>query len=82
MGPDISACFGRSVLNQQRRAISKQLLRALECLHNLRIVHSDMNPGNLHLSLTQPIKSPSVKGKYMSTRVAGNPYVPQRIYED
>lgn len=83
MGPDV-ARFERSVPDPWRKAVSKQLLTALNYLHEMGVVHSDTNPGNLHFSLTQPIESPSVKGRSMSTRIDGNrdQGVPTRIYED
>ena len=84
MGPDVAACFDRSVPYSQARSIGKQLLTGLQCLHDLGIAQSDANPGNQLLSPTHPIENPSEGGKSMSTRSDGkwNPHTPQRIYED
>ncbi|KAF2764114.1 kinase-like protein [Teratosphaeria nubilosa] len=59
MGPDIAACAERSLPYWQRRSISKSLLLALQCLHDLKLAHDDTNPGNALLSLTHPIEEPS-----------------------
>lgn len=84
MGPDVQACFERSIPYWQGRSIVKQLLRALRCLHDLEIAHSDTNPGNLLLSLTRRIEDLTVGGRSMSTRTEGkcNPHAPEKIYED
>lgn len=84
MGPDVSACFERSIPYRQGRSIGKQLLMALRCLHDLKIAHSDTNPGNLLVSLTHPIENLSVGGRSISTGIDGkrNLCAPEYIHED
>jgi len=84
MGPDIVACFGRSIPDQHRRSIGRQFLSAQECIHDLGVVHSDMNPGNLHFSVTQAVDDLSLEAQSMSMPVDGqrNPRAPRHSYED
>jgi serine/threonine protein kinase len=84
MGPDVAACFERSIPHWQRRSIVKQLLTALQRLHDLGMAHSDTNPGNLLLSLAHPIENLPGEGKSVSTRIEGerNPCAPEFIHED
>lgn len=85
MGPAVAACYDpdcNPIPHRQAKSICKQLLTALKCLHDLEIAHSDLNPGNLLLSLTIPIQRPSSGGKCLPTGVKGNPQIPERIYEN
>jgi serine/threonine-protein kinase SRPK3 len=85
MGPAVAACYdpdSNPIPAWQAKLICKQLLTALNCLHDLGIAHSDSNPGNLLLSLTFPIHDPSSGGKSWPTGVEGNPRIPERIYEN
>jgi len=84
MGPDVVTFFERSIPYWQGRSTVKQLLTALQCLHNLQITHSDTNPGNLLLSLTHPIETSSGGGQSVSMRIQGkrDPRAPENIYED
>jgi serine/threonine protein kinase len=85
MGPAVEACYDpdyNPIPAKQAKSICNQLLTALKCLHNLGIAHSDLNPGNLLLSLTKSIQQPSSGGKCLSTGVEGNPQIPERIYEN
>lgn len=85
MGPAVAACYDpdcNPIRAWQAKSICKELLTALKCLHDLGIAHSDLNPGNLLLSLTIPIQQPSSGGKCWSTGVKGNPQIPERIYEN
>ena len=85
MGPAVEACYDpdyNPIPAKQAKSICKQLLTALKCLHNLGIAHSDLNPGNLLLSLTKSIQQPSSGGKCWPTGVKGNPQIPERIYEN
>jgi serine/threonine protein kinase len=44
----------------RRKALSKQLLLGLHCLHNGEIAHGDLNPGNFLLAIRQ-LSSQDVK---------------------
>lgn len=83
MGPAVAACYDpdyNPIPAWQAKLISKQLLTAVKCLHDLGITHSDLNPRNLLMSLTIPIQQPSSGGKCWSTGVKGK--IPERIYEN
>jgi serine/threonine protein kinase len=84
MGPDVAARFGRSIPYRQGRLICKQLLLALQCLHDLGYAHCDTNPGNMMLSLTHPIENLSGEGRSMSMQIDGkrDPCAPRYIHED
>ncbi|KAK6415993.1 hypothetical protein LTR95_017521 [Oleoguttula sp. CCFEE 5521] len=84
MGPDVAAHFERSIPHWQGKFVVKQLLTALKCLHDLGIAHSDTNPGNLLLSLADPIANLSPGGRSIPAHIRGNrnPHAPKRIYED
>ena len=85
MGPAVAQCYDPDcnlIPASQAKAICKQLLTALKCLHGLGIAHSDLNPGNLLLSLTIRIQQPSSGGECCSTGFEGNPQIPERIYEN
>lgn len=83
MGPSVVALFGRSIPYREGRSMSRQLLTALQCLHNLRLAHVDTHPGNLLVSLTRPIEGLSEGGKSMSTQSNGkrNPCAPRHIHQ-
>ncbi|KAK3615648.1 hypothetical protein LTR22_027351 [Elasticomyces elasticus] len=84
MGPDVAACFERSIPYRHCGQICKQLLTALQCLHDREVAHSDTHPGNLLLSLTHPIENLSTGGRSVSAQIHGkrNPCAPDHIYED
>ena len=84
MGPDVASCLHDPVPYREARSICEQLLMALQCLHDLGIVHADTNPGNLLVSLEHPIEGLSVGGNSALVRVDGTHgrCTPQRIYED
>ncbi|KAK3615373.1 hypothetical protein LTR22_027463 [Elasticomyces elasticus] len=84
MGPDVAACFERSIPYRHCGPICKQLLTALQCLHDLEVAHSDTNPGNLLLSLTHQIENLFTGGRSVSAQIHGkrNPCAPEHIYED
>ncbi|KAH9845421.1 kinase-like protein [Teratosphaeria destructans] len=84
MGPDVATCSAHSMPYWQRRSISKSLLMALQCLHDLKFAHADTNPGNALLSITHPIEEPLEEGRFVSTGLQSkrNPCVPNFIYED
>ncbi|KAG8622769.1 hypothetical protein KVT40_009280 [Elsinoe batatas] len=83
MGPDVATYFQRSIPCWQGRSIGKQLLKALQCLHDLKIAHCDTNPGNLLLAPTHSIQDLCEEDNYVPLQSDGKHcHTPRYIHED